>query len=373
MDATTVEHEAGEHQPEDHQFGEASEPGERGRARRRGRLPDLFDRLPGSTRAWWAAGAAVALVALALLTGRVDYVSVVVIGLTAGSIYSLIALGIVLVYTSTRVFNFAQGELGTVPAFVAYLVMVGFDVSDRGPAPDGSKLWYATLLAVLVGAVLAVLVNVLVVARLAEASPVTALVATVGVTLLLTSFEVIAFEAKVRPFPRYVDGNAFKIGGTPVAWHTVIVVAVLAGAAALLALFFRTRAGVALLATAQEPFAAQLSGVSVRAMSTLAWAAAGVLAAVGGLLGAGVFQNITPGKITVFFLIPGFVGAVLGGLTSMVGAVVGGLLLGVVVAFANAIVAAYNLNVPGPPQIATLAVLLLVLLLRPRGLFGREG
>ena len=327
-----------------------------------------------------ARGVAIGVAALAFfLVGfvwaDVSLPQVLVIGIRAGAVYSLIGLGLALVYKATRVLNFAQGELGTVPAFVAYAIMVGFDWSDTGPPPSASRLWWAAVIAVAVGVALAILVNAFVVQRLADTSGVTTLVATAGVALLLTSTEVVMFEAKLRPFPRFVDGNAFKVGNTPVEWHTVIVVLVLAGAALALAAFFRSPPGVALLATAQEPFAAELSGVSVRTMSLLAWGAAGALGAIGGLLGAGVFTNLRPGLMTTTFLIPAFTGAVLGGLTSMVGAVVGGLLLGMVVAYANELFLSLEFlrNVPGPPQIAILTVLLVVLLVRPRGLFGREA
>lgn len=323
---------------------------------------------------WIAVSAAAAGVLIwTFFLADIDPITLIVIGLQSGAVYSLIALGIALVYKATRVLNFAQGELGTVPVFIAYAIMVGFDWSDTGPSPDAGKLWWTTVVAVALGAGLSVAINMLVVQRLANASPVTSLVATAGVSLLFISGEVVIWEAKVRPFPRYVDGNAFELAGQQVSWHTVIVLAVLGGAATLLAVFFRTPAGVALLATAQEPFAAELSGVSVRAMSALAWAAAGVLGAIGGLLGAGVFGNIRPGLMTTQFLIFAFAGGVLGGLTSMPGAVVGGLLLGLTTVYANELVLGLGWEIPGPPQIAMLAVLLLVLLIRPGGLLGKEA
>ena len=108
-------------------------------------------------------------------------------------------------------------------------------------------------------------------------------------------------------------------------------------------------------------------------MRTLAWALAGVLGALAGLLGAGVFASIAPAFMTSTFLIPALTGAVLGGLTSMVGAVAGGLLLGIVVSAANQINRSFELGVPGPPQVAAIIVLLVVLLVRPRGLLGKEA
>lgn len=328
-----------------------------------------------TNRAVWVTAGSVALGVVVTLIIGISLANVLVIGLQIGAVYSLVGLGLALVYKATRVLNFAQSILGSVPAFVAYVVMVNFDYGDiRAPLDDG-RLWWASLLAVASGVILALLINVVVVQRLAESSPVTSLVATAGVALLFVSAQVIMFQAQLRPFPRYIDGSPFSIGNTAVSWHTVLVVIVLMGAAIALAVFFRTPPGVALLATAQEPFAAELSGVSVRAMSTVAWALAGFLGAIGGLLGAGVFENVRPGFMLSLFLIPAFTGAVLGGLTSMVGAVVGGLLLGVTNAYATQLVREVGFlnDVPGAPQIATLIVLVAVLLFRPRGLLGKEA
>lgn len=315
----------------------------------------------------------VALVVWGFVAADIKPARVVVIGLQSGAVYSLVALGIALVYKATRVLNFAQGELGTAPAFVAYALMVGFNWSDTGPKPDGSRLWWVTLVAIAFGAGFAILINLLVVQRLAKASPVTALVATAGVSLLFISTEVVMFEAKLREFPRYVEGSAFTVSGVSVTWHTVIVLMVLAIAATLLAIFFKTPAGVALLAMAQEPFAAELSGVSVRAMSVLAWGTAGALAGVAGLLGAGVFGQVRPGQMTTVYLIFAFAGAVVGGLNSMPGAVIGSLILGLATVYANELVLGMQWDIPGPPQIAMLLLLLLVLTLRPRGLLGKEA
>lgn len=338
----------------------------------------------------WIPVVVVFAVAVIIGVSEVNLVAVLVNGLQVGAVYALIALGIALVYKATRVLNFAQGELGTVPAFVVFMVMVsGVREAEIDPSKVvGWELAAATLLAVVVGALLAILINVLVVQRLADASPVTSLVATAGVALLFSSAELILFQAKARKFPRFIDGapcfasdaegactTPLSLGGVIISWHTLIVIAVLAVAAGLLAVFFRTPIGVALLATAQEPYAAELQGISTRAMSTLAWGAAGALGAIGGVLGGGVFEFIAPGFMTTTFLIPAIVAAVLGGITSMVGAVIGGLILGVSVAFANSFVLSYDLTsvLPGPPQIMTFAVLLLVLLFRPRGLFGKEA
>lgn len=295
---------------------------------------------------------------------------VLVFGVQRGAVFSLVGLGLALVYKATRVLNFAQGELGTIPAFVAYLVMTGFATGD-GAEVDKGLLIPATLAAIVVGGALGVVLYLVVIRSLGAASAATTLVATAGVALLATSIELNVFEAKVRRFPRPVAGG-FRLPGTDVIveYHTLVILAVLAVVAVLLGLFFRSPPGVALLATAQDAYAAELHGVPVEMMRATAWGAAGALAGIAGVLGAGVFENISPGFMTTGFLIPAFTGVVLGGITSMGGAVAGGFALGIVNQAAIEIDTTFELGIPGPPQAAVLLVLLAVLLFRPRGLFG---
>jgi branched-chain amino acid transport system permease protein len=301
------------------------------------------------------------------------WIEVLVFGAQRGAIFALVGLGLALVYKATRILNFAQGELGTVPAFVALLVMTGFQTSGD-KAADHGLLIPATIAAVAVGAVLGVVLYAAVIRPLGKVSPVTSLVATAGVALLLTTIELNVFEARARRFPRPIAGG-FRLVGTEVIvdWHTIVILATLAAAALALAAFFRSAPGVALLATAEDPYAAELQGVPVERMRALAWGAAGALGALAGVLGAGVFESLTPGMVTTTFMIPAFTGVVLGGITSMQGAVAGGFLLGIVSQAAIQIVTTYNLDVPGPPQLAVLVVLLAVLLVRPQGLLGRSA
>ena len=300
-------------------------------------------------------------------------IEVLVFGLQRGAIFGLVGLGLALVYKATKILNFAQGELGTVPAFIALMTMTGFHAAGDH-ATDRGLLLPATLLAVVVGGVLGVLLYAFVIRQLGKVSPVTSLVATAGVALLLTTAEINVFEARARRFPRPINGG-FRLIGTEVIvdWHTVVILAVLAGVALALAAFFRSAPGVALLATAEDPFAAELQGVPVERMRAMAWGAAGMLGALAGVLGAGVFESLTPGLVTSTFMIPAFTGVVLGGITSMQGAVLGGFALGVVSQAAIQIVTSLDLDVPGPPQLAVFLVLLAVLLVRPQGLLGHRA
>lgn len=300
-------------------------------------------------------------------------IEVLVFGLQRGAIFGLVGLGLALVYKATKILNFAQGELGTLPAFAALLVMTGFTVGGDKVANRGLLL-PAVLVAVVVGGLLGVALYALVIRQLGKVSPVTSLVATAAVALLLTTVEINVFEARARRFPRPINGG-FRLVGTEVIidWHTLVILGVLAGVAVALAAFFRSAPGVALLATAEDSYAAELQGIPVEAMRAMAWGAAGMLGALAGVLGAGVFENITPGLVTSTFMIPAFTGVVLGGITSMQGAVFGGFLLGIVSQAAIQIVTTYNLDVPGPPQLAVFVVLLVVLIVRPEGILGNRA
>lgn len=322
-----------------------------------------------------ALGIAIPVIAVMFLF-RINPIQVVVNGLQIGSVYALVALGIALVYKSTKVLNFAQGELGSLPTLFVLMALIGYDRTAEVTA-EVSKLTVVgySVVAMVLGAVLAILINVVVVQRLKDASPVTSLVATAGVMLLFLAVQFLWLgDATAKRFPRFVDGG-FSFLGVPVQWQMIVVLLVIGAVSFALGVFFRTPVGVGLLATSQEPFAAELHGISARTMSTVAWGAAGAFAALGGVLGAGEFQQYFPGFMTATFLVPAFTGAVLGGITSFGGAVAGSLLLGIAAVFANELVVKADLTsqVPGPPAIMTFAILLAVLFVRPRGLFGKEA
>lgn len=304
-------------------------------------------------------------------------------GLQNGAIIALVALGVAMIYKATGVLNFAQGSIGSSGVFAGYLVLTGGQVGGTFDDLGVGDFVAMTLAVLLVTVVLALGTNAII-RRLADSSPVTSLVATAGIALLLISLQVVIFEAQARSWARYVTGpspiDLESIGGTAViTWHFVVTVAVIAVCAALLTVLFRTPAGVALLATSQERFAARLQGISVPAMTMLAWVVAGVLAGVAAILAAGQFEQISPGFMLTTWLLPGFVAAVLGGMTSMLGAVIGGFVIGLVFSFAETanqqlsqLLADFN-GIPGAPQFALLVVLLAVLIARPQGLLGQEA
>jgi branched-chain amino acid transport system permease protein len=295
---------------------------------------------------------------------------VLVVGVRDGAIFSLMGLGLALVYKSTGILNFAQGELGTSAAFVAFLVMSGFAIDGRA---DRGLILPASLAAIVAGALLGVALYVLVIRRLGQVSAVTSLVVTAGVFLMLFGLGRVVFEERGRPFPRYIDGTfGLPFIDVSAPYQTLVVLAVLGAAAAGLAAFFRSSMGVALLAAAQDPFAAELQGIPVERLRALSWGMAGALGTLAGLLIAGLQPALTSGLGTFRIMIPAFIGVVLGGITSMVGAVIGGFVLGIVAQAAVRINASFELGVSGEPQLAWFIVLIAVLLFRPQGLLAAK-
>lgn len=320
----------------------------------------------------------------------------VVLGLANGAGYGLVAIGLVLIYKSSRVFNFAAGEFVTVGAFGTYLGTRGFTLKLFGAHQHFPSLPYpfAVLLGALAGLGVGLLTERLVVRPLANRPKVTILVATAAVAIVAIAFELMIATAKAFPSrPAFTKGITAlsgvpvlghlsrpfgpKIGGVQVPPQIMLVVAALAFSGLVLAWFFaRTDLGLATLATSQEAVASRLVGIRLNRISLLTWGAAGFLGGLAGVLLAPVTGSFTPGYGTQQVLIGAFTAAVLGGMTSVPGAFVGGLLVGLVQQFAQ-----FNLqkvpftsnDFPGANSVAVLVVLIAVLVIRPTGILGKEA
>lgn len=293
-----------------------------------------------------------------------DVVNPIVTGAVQGSIYGLLGLGLVLLYKSNRIFNFAQGEFGTVAAFIAAALLSG-----RGAFPE---LPYVLVLplGVLTGVLLGLLVERLVVRPLFTQPKVTLVVATAGVSLLLISLQLFVIGVNGEQVRPIITGDLINSGGLRVTYQQVVVVVVLVALAVASALFFsRTRTGTAIIAVSQEPTATSLVGISVNRVSAITWGMAGGLGAVAGLMLAPT-TIIAPGFMTAATLIPAFTAAVLGGISSLPGAFVGGVVVGIIEQFGAKIPSEVF---PGGNSVAVFAALLLVLLVRPAGLLGKEA
>lgn len=311
-------------------------------------------RSPGSV-AGVAVGAV--LVVVLILAG---YEQALVIGLVTGAGYGLLALGLVLVYKSSGVFNFAQGEFATVAVYALYLLDFRL--------PYG----LAVLGALAVAAALGLATERLVVRPLARAPKVTALVATAGVALLCIGVEAWLGEFRGRNVSAALERlDRVRVLGIPVSDQRLLLLGVVVGLAGVLAWFFRrTTLGLAVLGASQEPVATELVGIRVTRLSALTWGLAGLLGGLAGVVAGPVTRSFGPGTFTQPGLILAFTAAVVGGMTSLPGAFLGGVVVGV----ATSVAASLSVldGVKGQQELASFLLLAGVLALRPRGLLGRE-
>ena len=289
-----------------------------------------------------------------------------VLGIIQGAIIGLLAIGIVLVYTGARVFNFAQAEFGTLAAFFLYFLSQALHL----PYLVG---WIGAIIAV---ALIGFVVERLVVRPLFNAPRVTLLVATAGFALLAIGLELKIGGVRTFNIPPLVDGTAFSLFNAAVTFQHLIAVVVLGGLALGLAYFFnKTDLGLAVLATSQESVATELVGISTRRMSSFIWVSASVLGAVAGLLQVPIAGTFHAGTMTVDFLVFSFAAAVAGGVTSLAGAFVGGQMIGIVQKLSEYAASRLDetINIPSLPDLIVFILLLTILLVRPKGLLGAEA
>jgi branched-chain amino acid transport system permease protein len=293
-----------------------------------------------------------------------DVLTPIVSGAIQGALYGLLGLGLVLLYKGNRIFNFAQGEFGTVAALITYAFVTGTGVPRL---PYG----LAALVGILAGVAMALLTERVVARPLFRQPKVTTVVATAGVALLAVALELMFVGTNPLTARPAVSGNVISAGSLQVSWQQVLIVIALAILAIASAIFFsRTQTGLAILAVSQEPTATSLVGISVNRVSALTWGMAGFLGAVAGILLAPT-TLFTPGFMTATALIPAFTAAVFGGITSLPGAFVGGVIIGIVEQFGNKWVSPEL--IPGGNRLFVFFALLLILLLRPAGLLGKEA
>ncbi|GAB2753173.1 branched-chain amino acid ABC transporter permease [Nocardioides salsibiostraticola] len=281
-------------------------------------------------------------------------------GLLRGSVYALVALGIVLVFRASGVFNFAQAEFGTTGLFAAYAAL---------------ELWgWSYPLAFVFGLAVAIAMGLFterfVIHPLRNASKVTLLVGTAGVALTAIGLQFWLFnETLIMTMPKISDAFFVTPWGAAVTMQALITAGVLVVVAVLLALFFKSPSGLAVQAAQQEPVAAELIGISVRRVSMMTW---GIAAALGGLAGLLTGPILTFTAAFLSFgafaaLLPGFMAAVLAGMRSMPGAVAGGLTVGCVEQLGS--LSVLSTRIPGTGAAVLFVFLLAVLLIKPDGVF----
>ncbi|MGN6473438.1 MAG: branched-chain amino acid ABC transporter permease [Mycobacteriales bacterium] len=294
-------------------------------------------------------------------------------GIVVGCGYGLFALGIVLIYKASRIFNFAQCEIGAFGAFISLCFVKGLFFFPKWPFP------VAILMGLVAGTLVGLAAERLVIRPLFTAARATLLVATAGLALGLASLEALFLGTNFDVLPNIGGPSRFALFGPSSSsnaylygWTQIATVLALVGTGLAAVAFFRTRYGAAVLAVSQDPTAASVVGIKVTRISALVWGIAGFLGTVAAIVTlAG--RPFIPGGESGFYtgtgpLILAFTAAALGGMTSLAGAFVGGLALGII----EQVAANYMpSSVPGGPAIVVFGVLLVVLLARPTGLLGK--
>lgn len=281
----------------------------------------------------------------------------VITGLSQGSLYALVALGVVLIYRSNRVLNFAHGDVTTAGTFIAFALMM-------------MKMgwWLASIIALFSGAVISIVFYfaILIPAQRREATQLGQVILTLGFGLVLQGLILYFGETEPLSFPFPLsDTKVFMIGDIAISHLSVGTLTVgILGSLLFYLLIQKTRLGLAMRATSENLPAAQTMGIPTRQILALSWGLAALLGVLAGLFLAAALL-IDPFFMMEPFL-KGFAAAILGGLNSLPGAIVGGLLLGVAEALAGGFISIAFKN--------TLAflIIILVLLFRPEGLLGKE-
>lgn len=283
----------------------------------------------------------------------------IVSGLAAGSLYGIMALGLILIYKTTHILNFGQGDMAMFSTFIALLLFRNYGLPL--PAALGAAL--------VVGAALGIVIDRGLL-RWAKNAPVTSLfIATLGIGMILQAIALWMGLIDARPFPYALRGPPVFIGDVVLRQHDLLVFGVALTVSILFFLAFKfTKVGVAMRATSQNRRAAQLMGINVGRIGSWSWALGlGTGAIAGCLVAPIVFLDLTS---MIFVMIKAIAAAVLGGFTSLPGAVVGGLLLGVI----ENLFSGYMPAAVAPLKTTfVFTLIILVLVFRPHGLLGERS
>jgi branched-chain amino acid transport system permease protein len=286
-----------------------------------------------------------------------DFMQQVVSGLASGGIYGSLALALVLIHRATGVINFAQGEMATFSTYIAWSLTTN----------HGWSYWPAFAVTLVVSFLGGAALHQSIIRPVEGGSVVRVVIVTIGLLLALNGLITWIWSGEVRAVESPFPSDTMSIAGVTVSWQDIGTIIVSLSTVGLLWVLFQfTKLGLAMRAAATNPAEARLVGVRVTAMLAIGWGLAALLGAVAGLLAApSLFLDPTMMQAVLIY---SFAAAVLGGIDSPVGAVVGGLIIGVGLNLLGTYVDFVGSDLRLP---AALLVILVVLLVRPQGLFGK--
>ncbi|GFZ89107.1 branched-chain amino acid ABC transporter permease [Elstera cyanobacteriorum] len=278
-------------------------------------------------------------------------------GLIVGTLYGVVGMCFVLIYKASQVVNFAQGEFLLIGAWICWFFLTKYQV----------PFFVGFLLTLAFMAAFGVLLQVVVLRPLIGEPIISVIMVTIGLSIVFQASMKWAFGVFAQPFPQVFDTQSFSIFGLQVktAYGLSLAVSVLIMAG--FAYFFKyTRYGLAMRATAYNQQAAQSLGISIKQVFAMAWAISAMVSTVAGVV-VGLVNGVSSALSA--FGIKVFPAVILGGLDSVVGAVLGGLIVGLLENFAHYIDSQY-LHWGNMYEVAPFYVLILILMIKPYGLFG---
>ena len=288
-----------------------------------------------------------------------SFVQYLISGLSLGSVYALIALGYTMVYGIAKMLNFAHGDVIMIGAFSTYTIC-----NTMGLPPVAG-----VVAAVVICTLLGVCIEKVAYKPLRKASsPLAVLITAIGVSYLLQNVALLIFGTNTKAFSSVVSMNAIKLADEQITVTGETIVTIISCIIIMAGLMFfikKTRAGQAMLAVSEDKGAAQLMGINVNGTIALTFAIGSALAAIAGVLLCSAYPSLDPYTGSK----PGikaFVAAVFGGIGSIPGAFIGGILLGIIEIFAKAYISSQMADA------IVFAILIVILLIKPTGLFGKN-
>jgi branched-chain amino acid transport system permease protein len=286
------------------------------------------------------------------------FLQLVINGIVIGSIYALVALGFVIIYKSSSILNFAQGEFLMLGAYVCLAIFATANV----------PFWAAFALTLVFSVVLGMLLERVLLRPMIGEPVISVIMLTLGLSAILRAVVQGVWGTDTRPYPDLFPSEPIRLGPLPVSQGYLYSVASVLLLLLLFSLFFKyTRAGIAMRATAFSQQVALSMGISVKRMFALAWSIAAVVSAVGGVLLGGVRGGVD--GAFAFFGLKVIPVVILGGLDSVLGAIVGGLVMGILENLSGGYLD--PIFGGGVKEVAPFIALVAILTFKPYGLFGK--
>lgn len=283
----------------------------------------------------------------------------VVNGLILGTLYGVVAMCFTLIYKASQIVNFAQGEFLLIGAWVCWWILTTFNV----------PFYAGFLLTLIFMMVFGILLQVLVLRPMIGEPVIAVIMVTIGLSIFFQAMMKWLFGVFVQPFPPIFESDAVSVMGLNVQPIYLLSVAISICIMIAFALFFKySRLGLAMRTTAFDQQVAQSLGISVKQMFALSWAISAMVSALAGVV-VGIVNGVS--AALSFFGIKVFPAVILGGLDSIIGAVVGGLIIGLLENLAEYVDGQW-LHLGNLYQVVPFYVLVVILMVRPYGLFGTE-